>query len=142
MFTLEIGENEKTLRCHCCGESGSTGHGFVYRDGSAYGIYYVAWSRAHPDRGVSLAMAVGEWDDGTTTAQRTCVGVEAYERETEILFRFISPAASPWPNTELLGPMLDRESAVAHPLRSEFLDLCDVIVRGHPAVASFLDAQR
>ena len=140
MFLLEIGEDYKAVPCHCCGKAGSSGHGFIYRDGSPHGIYYLAWSSAHPDQGVSLAIAVGEWDEGTTAAQRTCVGMEAYEGETEILFRFTNPEESPWPNTELLGPMMDREAALAHPLKTEFLELCEVVVRGHPAVARFLKA--
>lgn len=141
MVSLEIGEDENGLQCRCCGAAGSTGHGFFYRDGDAYGVYYAAWSRAHPERGVSLALAVGEWDEGATTAQRTCVGVEAYEGQSEILFRFIGPSESPWPSTDLLGPMLERQAALSHPLKEEFLALSEVVVRGHPAVAQFLKIQ-
>jgi hypothetical protein len=142
MFSLEVGEDEKAQRCHCCGEAGSIGHGFIYRNGSAYGINYVAWSGNHPDRGVSLAVAVGEWDEGTTSAQRTCMGVDVYEGESEIYFHFSGPEVSPWPNSELLGPMLEREVALVHPLKAEFLEICEVVVRSHPAVARFLKAQR
>ncbi len=136
-ISIEVGEDEIAARCSCCGEPGSTGHGFIYRDGSAHGVYYAAWSRAHPERGVSLAIAVGEWDDGSTTADRTCVGLEVSESEEEILFRFTGPDRSPWPSTELLGPMLTREAALMHPLKPEFLELGEVIVHQHPSLAAF-----
>lgn len=142
MVSLEPGKDEQAHRCHCCGEPGSTEHGFIYQDGSAHGVYYAAWSEGHPERGVSLAIAVGEWDEGTTAAQRTCVGLEAYEGETEILFRFIDPDASPWPDTELLGPMLSRDTALHHPLTAHLLELCGLVVRYHPAVARFLKVKQ
>jgi hypothetical protein len=141
IISLEVGENENQSQCHCCGRAGSTGHGFIYRDGSAYAIYYVAWSSAHPDRGVSFAVAIGEWDEGTTAMDRTCAGIEAYEGQAKIFFRFIGPDASPWANTELLGPILDRQAALKHPLKSEFLRLCEMVVRNHPAVREFLRVQ-
>jgi len=85
-----------------------------------------------------LALAIGEWAAGTTIGQRTCVGLDAYEGQSHILFRFIDPSESPWPDTDLLGPMLDREKAMTHPLKGNFLELGELIVRSHPAVAKFL----
>jgi hypothetical protein len=137
-ISIEIGENKKASLCHCCGQAGCSGHGFIYKDASAYGVYYAAWAPQHLDRGVTLAICVGDWDDDAPADARTCAGLEAYEGEGEVLFRSIGPEASPWPSSELLGPMLSRSAALAHPLKSEFLVLAEEVVRAHVAVAEFL----
>lgn len=137
-FSLEVGRDEKATHCHCCGTDGSTGHGFLYQDGSAHAVYYAAWSRAHRQSGVTIAIAVGEWEEGSTTAQRTCVGLEMREGDGQILLRFLDPDESPWPDAELLGPVLTREAALASPLKADFLALAEVVARQHPAIAAFL----
>jgi hypothetical protein len=140
MLTIELGEDQKIGRCHCCGTASETGHGFIYKNGTPYGVYYAGWAAGHKERGVTLAIALGEWDEGTTSQQRTCVGLEAYEGKSEILFRFIEPDSSPWPDTELFGRMVSREEAVKHRLRPEVLAVAEMIVREHPAVRQFLNA--
>jgi hypothetical protein len=134
---FEVAE-DKASRCHCCGNAGWTGHGFVYRNGDAYAVYYCAWSQAHPERGVSLAIAVGEWDDNSSVRDRTCVGVEAYEGETEVLFRVLDPTESPWPQTDLLGLMLSREEALKSAIIVDIFAIAESIARKHPALSQFL----
>jgi len=68
---------------------------------------------------VSFALAIGEWDDQSTRSNRTCFGLEAYEKMEEILFRVIEPDDSPWTNSELLGEMLTRDESLIHPLLNE-----------------------
>lgn len=89
-----------------------------------------------------MAIAIGEWDEGSTAEARTCVGVEAYEGETQILLRFAEPESSPWAETELLGRMLSRAEALAHPLKKDFLYVGETIVEQHPALRRFLGSSR
>ena len=58
---LELGDTGEMAPCDCCGAKSRTAHGFVYRGGDAYAVYYAGWSDGPPGRGVSLAIAVGEW---------------------------------------------------------------------------------
>lgn len=138
-YDLEIGENKNSSVCHCCGKKSCVGHGFIYKDGDAYSVYYVAWSNAHLDKKVSLALAIGEWDDDSTNKDRTCFGVEVYEGDEEILFRVIEPSESPWANTDLLGPMLNRKDSLAHPLLKEVFTIVEYILRNHPALVEYLE---
>src|SRR5687768_1754183 len=108
MLDLEPGEDATTSRCHCCGNDSNTGHGFVYKDERPYAVYYVGWSTGHRETGVTMALAIGEWNDSSTAEDRTCFGLEAYEGEHRVLFRFIDPESSPWSRTDLLGNMIRR----------------------------------
>jgi len=138
-YDVEIGEEAKTSICPCCGKSSYTGHGFVYKSGNAYAVYYVGWSPHHRDQKVSIALAVGEWDDSSTADDRVCFGLEAYESGDEILFRVIEPKESPWSKTDLLGSMLSRKNSLAHRLLKEVFIIVEEILRNHSAVRHYLN---
>lgn len=138
MFEIEVGENVRISKCDCCGAESRNGHGFVHSDGSARAVYYVGWTDKHRERGVAMAIAIGEWDDASTAQDRTGFGLVAHEEGERILFGFVGPDDSPWPRTELFGSMVDREAALAHPLSEEALLIAEAVVRSHPAVREFL----
>ncbi len=137
-YDIEVGENKNASTCHCCGKKSCVGHGFVYKDDDAHAVYYASWSDAHPDKKVSIALAIGEWDDDSTTDDRICFGVEASEDKDEILFRVIEPSESPWPNTDLLGQMLTRDEGLSHPLLKEVFEIAESILRDHIALREYL----
>ncbi len=137
-YDIEIGENKKASTCYCCEKKSCVGHGFVYKDGDAYAVYYVGWSDAHADRRVSIALAIGDWDDDSTELDRTCFGVEIYESKEEVMFRIIEPSESPWPDTDLLGHMLVRKEALTHPLLDEVFVIVECIARDHAALSEYL----
>ena len=137
-YDIEVGENKSVSTCHCCGKKSYVGHGFIYKNDDAYAVYYVGWSDAHPDKKVSIAIAIGKWDDDSTVDDRTCFGIEASEGADEIFLRVIEPDESPWSNTDLLGPMLTRDEALSHPLLKEVFVIAEVILRGHIALREYL----
>jgi hypothetical protein len=137
IYRVEVGDDEVS-RCACCNQNSLTGHGFVYRKNDAYAVYYAAWSTAHAEKKVSFAIAIGEWDDNSTSRNRVCFGVEAKESDNEVLFRVLEPKESPWPNTELLGAMIDRENALAHSSIGDVFSILEKVLRGHPSLNKYL----
>jgi len=137
-FQLEIGENSKSSICHCCGRKSFIGHGFIYKDGDAYAVYYAGWAPSHSPVKVSFAIAIGKWDDNSTVQDRICFGLEAYEDKEEILLRAIDPSDSPWKNTELLGNMISRGDALNNHSIKEVFDITEFIIRKHDAIKEYL----
>ena len=137
-YDIEVGENKSSSTCHCCGKKSCVGHGFVYKNDDAYAIYYVGWSNSHPDKKVSMALAIGDWGDSATNDDRTCFGIEASEGNEEVLFRVIDPNESPWPNTDLLGQMLTRDKGLSHSLLKEVFVIAESVLRGHVALREYL----
>ena len=137
-YDIEIGENKNASTCICCGKESCVGHGFVYKNEDAYAVYYIGWSDAHADKKVSIALAIGEWDDDSTNDDRACFGVEASEEKDEILFRVIEPTESPWSNADLLGPMLTRDQVLSHSLLKEVFLIVENILRDHIALRDYL----
>lgn len=136
---LEAGESDRPTRCECCGRVSRTVHGFVYKDGDAYAIYYAGWSEGHPERGVTMAVAVGEWDDDSDNSDRVSVGLEARATESEIQFAVLEPEQSPWAQTDLLGAMCSRSAALAHPVLKEIFEIAEHVVSHDERIADFLE---
>jgi hypothetical protein len=105
-LSLEIGPQEAGSICDYCGTRTITVHGFVYESGDAFAIDYAGWSVQHPERGVTMAIANGEWSEGSGPASRVSIGVQAHSRETEIYFSVLEPSQSPGGETELFGEIL------------------------------------
>lgn len=135
---LEIGEAAEAAPCECCGAASRTAHGFVFRDGDAYAVYYAGWSDRHPERGVTMAIAVGEWAEDSSPNDRVSIGVCATATPTSINFRALSADESPWSDTPLLGKMLERVQALAHPAWREVLRVAEHVVRDDARIDHFL----
>ena len=137
---LETADENNATQCACCGARSRSVHGFVYRDDDAYAVYYAGWSDGHPGRGVSIAIAVGEWSEGSSSADRTSVGIRAKPTRNSVEFTVLSPNESPWGDTPLFGKMMERERALAHPKLKEVLHVVEHVVRGDARVRDFLDS--
>jgi hypothetical protein len=135
---LEMGEHREGDSCEHCGAKSRTAHGFVYRNNDAYGIYYAGWSEGHPEQGVSLAIAVGEWSEGSSPADRVSIGVRAVPAASSVDFTVLNPNESPWSDTPLLGRMLERDQALAHPVLNEVMHIAEHIVCDDTRVSRFL----
>lgn len=138
-FKVEVGEESSDSICMCCQKQSHNGHGFIYKNNDAYSIYYAGWSEQHNRKTVNFALAIGEWDDSSTTDQRTCIGIEAESVDEKILFRLLDPEQSPWPNTELMGEMISREEAKSHGLIEEFFNILEMIIKNHSSISNYLE---
>lgn len=138
-FNLEVGENVSSSICHCCEKESSIGHGFIYKNGNAYAVYYAGWSHSHSDKNINFAIAIGEWADDSTPADRVSIGVEVFEGKPEIVCRVIDPEKSPWASTELLGDMISRSYAIKHPLLKEVFSIVEHIAHYHEAIREYLE---
>jgi len=144
MTTLRVepaGE-DNVAQCACCGAQSRSVHGFVYNDDDAYAIYYAGWSDTHPEKGVSIAIAVGEWSEGSSPADRTSVGITAKSTPSAIEFSVLNGDESPWAYTPLFGQMLDRDRALTHPRLKEIFHVAEHVVRDDERVRCFLNSNQ
>jgi hypothetical protein len=136
-FRIELGETQKST-CKCCGKDSVTVHGFIYRNDEPYAVYYSGWAITHAKRYVSVAIAVGRWDEGSGVKDRTSFGLNVFPTDSEIQFSFIGPNDSPWEETDLLGIMLDRNQALKSPFSKEILALGEYVVENDQRVGNYL----
>jgi hypothetical protein len=86
-----------------------------------------------------MAIAVGEWAEGSSSADRVSMGVCATSTPSSVNFTVLNPNESPWSDTPLLGKMLGREPALAHPALAEVMHIAEHVVRDDARVRRFLD---
>ena len=137
-YEVEIGEDETSSVCACCGRASSSGHGFVYKNGDAYAIYWAAWSTLHSGKKVSFALGIGEWDDDATADDRAWFGLDVFATTDRYLLRVVDPKDSPLHDIESLGRMMSRSAGIKHPLRGEVFAIMERVLEHHPAVRRYL----
>ena len=137
-ITIEQGPEEDPKRCACCGNKTLTVHGFVYRDNNAHAVYFASWTIGHSERGVAMAIGLGEWGDGSSPETRRSIGLECRTTDDKFQFMIIDPGQSPWGKSEFLGRMLPREKALTDLQIDDFFQIADHIVQEDPRVRAFL----
>ena len=127
MFEIETTEPRLTV-CACCNKPLTNITGFVAREGEPWAIYKGCFGESHPEKGVHLGIGVDDVGGAPEWKGRVAfsfwVRIESDEYRTTV----IDKVESPWGNSSVLGPMLDREEALDHPLLNEVFHLIDHIV--------------
>jgi hypothetical protein len=111
--------------------------GYAYRDEQAHAVYFIRWTRGHPERGAQLAISVGVWGDGGTPESRSCVGVECRLVHGAPAYRIADASETPWANNALLGRMLVRDDVIGTPLAQQVFAVLDAITADEPSFGSF-----
>jgi hypothetical protein len=112
---------------------------FILRDGDAYAVYYAKYSDNHAERIVQVALSVGQWWQGTTPADRTAFARTLRSGPANYEVMVCDSATSPWKHVDLLGTMLDRREALAHPLIHEVFHITNHIFAEDLALKAYLD---
>ncbi|NOJ79802.1 hypothetical protein [Myxococcus xanthus] len=112
----------RTSRCDCCGGTATRLQGYVYRDGVNHAVYFAQYTDIHPERIVSFVVSLGEWGKGGPEGKRVAFVLALRKGEDNLEMTVTDSVDSPWKRIRLLGQMLDREEALAHPwLKEVFL---------------------
>jgi hypothetical protein len=113
----------KEAPCNTCGGTNHLFHGYVYDDGFAHGIYYLEWCNGdHPERAAFLTIGLGSFGEGSDPEARASFGIE-WRADGMALTR--EPIRD---LPDLLGPFVDRETALAKPNISHVWHVADHIV--------------
>jgi hypothetical protein len=138
-ITIEFEPPRQSGTCECCGGRTTSLTRFVYKNGDAFAIYYARFSDNHPERLVLAAVSIGEWGEGSVPAQRIAFALQLRTGSENYEVMVCDAATSPWCASDLLGPMLDREAALAHPLIDEVFHITDHALVEDEPLKAYLD---
>jgi len=138
-ITIEFEDPVQDDPCPCCGGRTTRLTRFVYLNGDAHAVYYASFSDKHPDRWVSVAVSLGDWTDGSEPVNRLAFALRLRAVESEFQVSVVDAALSPWNDVAILGRMLDRSEALAHPWIKEVFHISDHIVTEDRIVRDYLN---
>lgn len=140
-YEIELSEPTSS-RCECCGGLTVRLTRFVYRDGDAFAVYYACWSNNHPDAELALLVSLGPWGEGSDPAHRAAFSclVRATDEAYEVMLG--DAANSAWAQSRIMGQMLSREQALAHPLKATAFEVLDQAFGSDPFLDGFLQRVR
>jgi hypothetical protein len=130
--------------CGCCGGRTTNLVRFVYRDGAPYAVYYAAFAENHPEEGIDILVGLGDWSATGSPERRSAFALRLMASpagsagpRTEVM----EGEGSPWRTATLVGRLLSREEALAHPLLAEALQVLEEMVARDPEVRAYLGAR-
>jgi hypothetical protein len=129
MAAITIDHQLAQETCPCCGIQFEVSRGCAYQDGEPYGIYLAAM---HGCRQRMVLLAVGLQADGDNASKTVCATLKVWCTPAQFEVSFTDPRESPWAREEYLQPLLSRQEALAHPLKSALLAVVDQIVLHNP----------
>lgn len=113
----------KELACDCGGTTRLL-HGYVYEDELPHGLYFVEWCDGpHPRRAAFMALGLGAFEDGATSADRIAFGIEWTEHGMGLTNNPVRD------RPELLGRFTPRDEALTMPNLSHLWHVADHVVR-------------
>jgi hypothetical protein len=126
--------------CDCCGKTTTRLTRFVTRDGSAYAVYYAAYTADHEDGQASVMVGIGDWsrDDVEPEEVRCAFTFRLWLAEDSFQVSIIDPDDSVW-NSTFLGRRIPRAEALLHPLIQEVFALSDHMVLCDEPLIAFLN---
>jgi len=138
LYTIELGQEKKSLICDCCGGEIKSAFGFVYKDSDAFSIYQASWSEAHKDAGIDFALNFAKDGDFESPNKVYAVGILVIRTEQEYQFSFVDPDKSTWKESKMRDKMFTRDEALLHPQKSEFFRIIEFIISNDPRIKDAL----
>jgi hypothetical protein len=141
-ITIELDDGVRVKTCAQCGMQYPLVHGFLYRDGNAWAVYWAELYKDHPNHPeprVVLIIALGDdWSEGADPAKRAWAQLEAWPHEDsdEIEMAFTDPQGSL--DTTTFGRSLSREMVLTHPLKDLFLAAADEVIYRDTRVSALM----
>jgi hypothetical protein len=126
-LSVEAGE-QRTATCDHCGQPHTVIHGFVYAAGEPFAVYQAGLYSRHPDDRASLAISLGDWSESATGAERQRMAIQARPTPNRVEMHIDNRSETPWDDSEVLGRLLDRDEALAHPLREDYLEVAEFVI--------------
>lgn len=136
MIEFEFEEPQKSV-CECCGGTTTRLTRFVYKDGDAFAIYYATFSDNHSESGVLGVVSLGDWENDEVPPNRVAFPFRLWEGEENYNVGITNRDESPWKDAKVIGRMLDREEALAHPWIDEVFHITDHIVEDDIEIVNF-----
>lgn len=136
MLSIEFEEPE-TGTCECCGNKTVRLSRFVYKDGDAFAIYYAKFTAEHTDKVVTGIISIGDWDEEADPNNRRAFPFRIWTNETNYQVGLLDKEDSPWQGA-ILGKILDRTDALAHPWIGEVFHITDHIVTEDEQIIRYL----
>jgi hypothetical protein len=112
--------------------------GFVNDENRAYAVYVAGYTHGHPIG--SLLISMGESGETSTPEQRFAVPIKVKVHEGAPSMMVGGPGDCVWNDTDILGRILDRPEALAHPRIKEVFHIADHVWIGDRRFSGYFEA--
>ena len=141
MLKIEPGDPIPPSPCDHCGCTTTTLVRWVHNETGTVGAYYARYSDNHHEGDIAVAVSLGKWGEGASSADRVAFALVMRPTATGPQVMVVDASQSPWQQASTIGPMLNRAEALAHPRLSEAFSITDHMVVDDPDIRAYIEAR-
>ena len=130
-MTITLDRQVVSQHCDPCSLDFTVVRGSVYAGATPCGLYLLAL-HGHTSSGRLAHLAVAMLTRDPSDPKPVAIAIEVAESPSALQFSMVNWAGSPWEREAYLGRMLDRDEALASPLKDLALHVSEHIVRDLP----------
>ncbi len=126
-----------TKTCDCCGQEVVSLTRYVHKDGNAFAVYFISFTRGHLPKVAHGIIGLGEWEDGTGPGDRLAFPFKIWTKGIHYQVGVVDAEESGWRHTTILGRILNRNEALQHSWIKEVFHITDHIVAEDKIVVDY-----
>lgn len=123
-FEIELG-SDPSGGCPCCDPAACFPQGYVTRAGVPYAIYFADWDYGASGF-VELMIAIGNWQEGSTPAERRAAAFRGRQSNGSLIWSALDANMSLWRDVSMVGQLLSAEDAAP---AAEYRTLAEAIAK-------------
>jgi len=120
--------------CPDCGTDTRRVWGHVRRGGDPFAAYFVEWTIGRPDHGAFFDLIVGDWGEGTSSADRWGCSLDYRIIEGKGAFMVIDSSQRPLASSNLVGNLLARRHIIGTERAGAVFALVDAVLLQEPRI--------
>lgn len=136
---LSMDHQSLTLTCPDCDTEFLVLRGSVYDAAEPVGLYLVAL-HGHSPGGPVAHLAIGLLDPADQAKDPTAIAMDVVSASGDFGFFVVDWRDSPWQTESYLGEQIDRNEAIEHPRREDYLEVAGYVAKTLPAMSEYLFA--
>lgn len=142
-ISIELGKENDTGPCDCCGQMSRTVWGYLSVDSVARAVYYVNWTLGEVKKhGAIIDLVLGEWGDDSTPAKRVAVSIVYRVGPNGAEFFSIDPDNRPHANAGLADHWIPGRHVFGNPVAADSYAFMHAILGQDPRLAELVQASQ
>ncbi|HEX5035718.1 MAG TPA: hypothetical protein VFX30_00980 [bacterium] len=140
-FSIELGKENDTGPCECCGQMSRTVWGYLSVDAVARAVYYVQWTLGEVKKhGANVDLVIGDWTKEATPAKRVAVSIVYRIGPNGPEFASIDPDHRPHANAGLADHFIPGRNVLGNPIAADSYAFVHAIFGQDPRLAELIQA--
>lgn len=126
-------------KCQCCDQDSIFITNYIFEGGAPRGAYVAYFTNGHQEKGVHMALTVGDWSEDASNQDRHTFLMDLWQDKTHDNVRFMDWHGDVWQAMDFPGIKHDRDAALSHKQLDQLYLIKDHIIAKDGIIRRFFE---